>query len=203
MRKLLFWLFSLFLFVTLPALAQVKEHGSSSGHQASGGQRSRNSGHASEQRQRQSGHASETGGQSDRARVRSHSNINNNRQGNGSRINNDSHRGINSGRRSGEVRGGREARGRDHYDGRRFDRGWFGGHYGRGNYFYWGRCEWFGGPRFGVGSWFWFNDAYFVILEPIPYDWYDDEVYVDEYGDGYVLINPRYPGVYFRVGVRF
>ena len=37
-----------------------------------------------------------------------------------------------------------------------------------------------------------------------PYDWYDDEVYV-EYVDGYgyALINPVFPGVYYHVGVRF
>ena len=102
----------------------------------------------------------------------------------------------------GEARGRSEAR--EHFNGGRFDHEYFRGHWGEGNRFYWGRCEWFGGPRFGVGSWFGFGGGYWSIVEPIPYWWYDDEVYVEWVdGYGYVLVDPNYPGVYFRVGVQF
>jgi len=54
-----------------------------------------------------------------------------------------------------------------------------------------------------VGSYFWYNDAYFVIVEPVPYDWYDGEVYVDEVDGFYYLVNPMYPDVMIRLDVRF
>jgi len=92
---------------------------------------------------------------------------------------------------------------RAYWRGGRFDHNYFVGHWGSGNRFYWGSCNWYG-PRFGVGSWFWFNGAGFEIIDPIPPYWYDGEVYV-EYVDGYgyVLVNPTFPGVYYHVGVRF
>ncbi len=165
MRKILFWLFSMFLFLTLPAVAQHNHGGGrSGGGRSSGG---------------------------------NHNNGNNHNRGGGERQHNNV-------RRGGHESRGQEARGesRNHWDGRRFDRDYFRGRWGRDNHFYWGRCNWWG-PRFYVGSYFWYNDAYFVIVEPIPYDWYNDEVYVDEIDGVYVLVNPLYPGVYFRLGVRF
>lgn len=177
MRKIMFWLFSMFLFVTLPAFAQRGNHGGGN-HGGNGG-----------------GHAAHGGGQHSGGQ----------RGGGEAR----GQRGEPHGQR-GEARGERRERGRGergeargHFDGRRFDHDYFRGHWGDGNRFYWGRCNWWG-PRFYVGSYFWFNDAYWTIVDPIPYDWYDDEVYVDWVdGYGYVLVNPLYPGVYFHVGVRF
>jgi len=92
---------------------------------------------------------------------------------------------------------------RGHFVGGRYDHEFFASHWGVNNRFYWGHCNWWG-PRFGVGSYFWFGGGYWVIVDEIPYDWYDDEVYV-EYVDGYgyALINPTFPGVYYHVGVRF
>jgi len=86
--------------------------------------------------------------------------------------------------------------------GGRFDHEFFVGHWGAYHPFYWGACNWWG-PRFYPGSYFWFGGAYFVIVDPIPDYWYDDQVYVDEYDGGYWLVNPLYPGVRFAVTVRF
>ncbi len=91
---------------------------------------------------------------------------------------------------------------RRHYDGRHFDHAYFRGHWGRYHPFFWGNVWWYG-PRCYPNSWFWYDGAYFTILEPIPDPWCYDEVYVDEYNGDYVLVNPVYPGVYFRLGVRF
>lgn len=159
MRKILFWLFSMFLFLTLPALAQ---------HNRGGGGGHNGGGHSSG--------GNHNGGE------RQHNNVQRGRREN----------------RRHEARGER----RNHWDGRRFDRDYFRGHWGDGNRFYWGRCNWWG-PRFYVGSYFRYNDVYFVILEPVPDYWYDDVVYVDEIGNEYVLVNPLHPGVYFRLDVRF
>ena len=92
---------------------------------------------------------------------------------------------------------------RNYWHGGRYDHEYFVGHWGGYNRFYWGNCNWYG-PRFGVGSYFWFNGGYFTIIDPVPPFWYDEEVYVDWVdGYGYVLINPMFPGVYYHVGVRF
>jgi hypothetical protein len=92
---------------------------------------------------------------------------------------------------------------RNYYHGGRYDHEYFSAHWGYGNRFYMAHCNWWG-PRFGVGSYFWFGGGYWTIIEPIPPYWYDDEVYVDYVdGYGYALVNPVYPGVYFHVGVRF
>ncbi len=170
MRKILFWFFSMFLFLTLPAVAQ-HSHGGGGGHSGgghSGGGRSSGGNH--------------NGG--NRGGERQHNNV----------------------QRGGHENRGHEARGesRNHWNGRRFDHDYFFGHWGREHRFFWGRCNWWG-PRFYVGSYFWYNDAYFVIVEPIPADWYDDEVYVDEpYDNGvYYLVNPLYPSMMVRLGVRF
>ena len=167
MRKILFWLFSMFLFLTLPAVAQ---------HNQGGGGRNNGGGHSS-------------GG--------NHGGGNRGNRGGGGRQHNNVQRG-------GHENRGHEARGerRNHWDGRHFDRGYFRGHWGRDHSFYWGRCNWWG-PRFYVGSYFWYNDAYFVIVEPVPYDWYDGEVYVDEVDGFYYLVNPMYPDVMIRLDVRF
>jgi hypothetical protein len=93
---------------------------------------------------------------------------------------------------------------RAYYNGGRYDHEFFSAHWGYNNRFYLAHCNWYGGPRFGVGSWFWFGGGYWVIVDEIPYDWYDDEVYVDYVdGYGYALLNPTFPGVYYHVGVRF
>lgn len=109
------------------------------------------------------------------------------------------------GRRNGEVRG---ERGRErergvvrHWDGHRFDPRWFRDHYGREHRFFWRRCQWYGSP-FYVGSYFWFGDTWFVIMEPIPDYWYDGIVYVDEIDGVYYVVNPAYPGMRFLVVVR-
>jgi hypothetical protein len=92
---------------------------------------------------------------------------------------------------------------RNYWHGGRYDHEYFAAHWGYGNRFYMGHCNWWG-PRFGVGSYFWFGGGYWTIINPIPVDWYDDEVYVDYVdGWGYVLINPLYPHIYYQVGVRF
>ena len=92
---------------------------------------------------------------------------------------------------------------RNYWRGDRYDHDYFRSHWGYDHRFYWGHCNWWG-PRFAVGSYFWYGGGYWIIVDEIPYDWYDDEVYV-EYVDGYgyALINPVFPGVYYHVGVRF
>lgn len=93
---------------------------------------------------------------------------------------------------------------RSYYHGGQYDHEYFNSHWGAGNRFYWGHCNWYGGPRFGVGSWFWFGGGYWTIIDTVPFDWYDDEVYVEWVpGYGYALINPTFPGVYYHVGVHF
>jgi len=180
MRKTLVSLFAFFLFLTLPAFAQ---HGGGGGHGSGGG----------------GSHGSSGGSHGASVPHASHGSA-------------QSH---NGGQRSGRQHGnaqrevphqgyhyahGGPARG--HWDGSRFDRGYFGEHWGAYHPFYWGRCNWYGRP-YWPGSYFWFGGAYFVIEDEIPVDWYDDEVYVDEYDGGYFLVNPLYPGVRFAVGVRF
>jgi hypothetical protein len=91
---------------------------------------------------------------------------------------------------------------RDHWDGRRFDRGYYGDHWGPRNRFYWGHCNWYG-PRFYPGSYFWYNGAYFVIIEQAPPYWYDDEVIIIEDDGWYYMVNPQYPGIRIHVDVRF
>jgi hypothetical protein len=93
---------------------------------------------------------------------------------------------------------------RRHWDGRRFDHDFFEGHWGYGHRFYWGHCGWYG-PRWAIGSAFWFDGAYFTIIDTIPYDWYDGEVAViyDPACDCYFATNPVYPGVRIHVGIRF
>jgi hypothetical protein len=104
-------------------------------------------------------------------------------------------RGYHWGRGRGEMR--------NHWDGRRFDRDYWGRHWGYGHRFYWNHCEWYG-PRFYPGSYFWYGGVYFVVIEPVPDYWYDEEVYVDYIdGYGYALINPMYPGVYYHIDIRF
>lgn len=163
MRKILLWIFSAFLFTTLPAFAQ---HG---GH-ASGGGRGFSGGHQVHSEVRSGGARGYRGEGRETAHYGYHYS---------------------------------QGSGRAYWHGGRFDRDYFVGHWGVGNRFYFGRCNWWG-PRFGVGSYFWYNGAYFTIIDPVPAYWYDDEVYVDWVDDyGYVLINPTFPGVYYHVGVRF
>jgi hypothetical protein len=172
MRKIMFWLFSMFLFITLPVFAQ---HGGGHGGGGSHGGGSHGGGSHGGGGGYHGGGGSHGGG----------------------------HQGGQRGGESHGQRGGSRGEARGHFNGGRFDHEYFRGHWGDGNRFYWGRCNWWG-PRFYVGSYFWFNDAYWTIVDPIPYDWYDDEVYVEWVdGYGYVLVNPNYSGVYYRVGVRF
>lgn len=177
MRKTMFWLLSMFLFATLPALAQ--HHGN-----AGGGRVSNGGGHVaiphSEPRVSGAQHGNVQRG--DRAgRVERHD---------PSTFN---HRGYHY------DDGGARA----HFNGGRFDHHFFADHWGFDHRFYWGHCNWYG-PRFYVGSYFWYGGAYFVIVDDIPDFWYDDEVYVDYVdGYGYALINPVYPGIRYHVNVRF
>jgi len=57
-----------------------------------------------------------------------------------------------------------------------------------------------GYPRFRCGGY------WFLIVDPWPEFWVDDwyltdEVYVDYYGDGYYLVNPRHPGIRVAITV--
>ena len=92
---------------------------------------------------------------------------------------------------------------RSHWREGRFDHDFFVAHWGYAHPFFWGHCQWFG-PRFYPGSYFWFDGVDFVIIEAVPDYWYDDEVYVDYIdGYGYALVNPMYPGVHYRIDIRF
>ena len=59
---------------------------------------------------------------------------------------------------------------RDHRDARRFDHDYFRGHYGVDHRFYWHHCRWYG-PRFVVGSRFYYGGGWFIIVDPIPDYW--------------------------------
>lgn len=177
MRKSFLMLFATLLFAALPAFAQHGNHGgghSSGGGRATGGHESHNSGTA--RNASNSSHGS-------RGEQREHHDLSNQR-----------HEGYHF-NRGGSARG--------NWRGDRYDHDYFRSHWGAEHRFYWGHCNWWG-PRFVVGSYFWYGGGYWVIVDEIPYDWYDDEVYV-EYVDGYgyALINPTFPGVYYHVGVRF
>ncbi|GLH66468.1 hypothetical protein GETHED_08320 [Geothrix edaphica] len=57
-----------------------------------------------------------------------------------------------------------------------------------------------GYPRFRCGGY------WFLIVDPWPEFWVDDwyltdRVYVDYYGDGYYLVNPRHPGIRIAITV--
>lgn len=57
-----------------------------------------------------------------------------------------------------------------------------------------------GYPRFRCGGY------WFLMVDPWPEFWVDDwyltdEVYVDYYGDGYYLVNPRHPGIRLAITV--
>ncbi len=194
MRKAMYWLFSMILFAALPAAAQHGSHGG--GHASSGGH---SQAHASAQPHNGGGAKV----QNNHTQVNNHTTVNNQHTTVNERTTiiqqnrtvNNYHGGGYGGFRSGEARG--------YWRGGRFDHAYFGSHWGGYNRFYFGNCVWFGGPRWGIGSYFWFNGAYFSIVEPVPFGWYDDEVYVDDIDGVYYLVNPSYPGVYIRVGVRF
>ena len=91
-----------------------------------------------------------------------------------------------------------------HWDGHRFDHDFYESHWGYGHPFYWGHCGWYG-PRWGIGSYFWYNGLYFTIIDTIPTDWYDGQVVIiyDESCDCYYAVNQAYPGVRIHVGIRF
>jgi hypothetical protein len=93
---------------------------------------------------------------------------------------------------------------RRHWDGRRFDHEFFESHYGYRHPFYWGHCGWYG-PRWYVGSYFWYDGLYFEVIDPIPPYWYDGQVVIvyDEACDCYYAVNEAYPGVRIHIGVRF
>jgi hypothetical protein len=197
MRKTLFWLFSMFLFVTLPAFAQHNNGGGGGSHGGGFGGGHSSVGSGSHSSGGGAAHSTTKGQGQTHGTTRNAPN-GSYRGGNGYRGNGYHGNGYN---RGGYGRGYGNAR--EHFNGGRYDREYFGSHWGGYNRFYWGGCNWWG-PRFGVGSWFWFGGGYWTIIEPIPYWWYDDEVYVDWVdGYGYALIDPLYPGVYFRLGVRF
>lgn len=57
-----------------------------------------------------------------------------------------------------------------------------------------------GYPRFRCGGY------WFLMVDPWPEFWVDnwyltDEVYIDYYGDGYYLVNPRHPGIRVAITV--
>lgn len=96
-----------------------------------------------------------------------------------------------------------QGRAREHWDGRRFDHDYWDHHYGERHRFFWNHCQWYG-PRFYPGSYFWYSGVYFVIVEPVPDYWDNDEVYVEYFdGYGYALVNPMYPGVHYRIDIQF
>jgi hypothetical protein len=93
---------------------------------------------------------------------------------------------------------------RRHWDGRRFDHEFWESHWGYRHPFYWGHCGWYG-PRWAIGSYFWYDGLYFEVVDEIPAYWYDGQVVIvyDEACDCYYAINDAYPGVRIHVGVRF
>jgi hypothetical protein len=93
---------------------------------------------------------------------------------------------------------------RSHWNGHAFDRAYFAAHWGPAHPFYWGRAEWWG-PRWYVGSRFWFGGVWFSVIDPIPSYWYNDEVTViyDEDCGCYYAVDPVYPGVRIHIGVAF
>lgn len=81
---------------------------------------------------------------------------------------------------------------RDHYDGRRFDHDYFRSRWGAEHRFYWHHCRWYG-PRYTVGSRFYYGGVWFVIIDPVPDYWGDGDVYIDDIDGVYYLVNPLYP----------
>jgi|SRR5271157_720720 len=177
MRKTFLMLFATLLFAALPAFAQ--HHGGGGSHGGSGGRAS-------------GSHESHNSGTARNASNASHGSRGEQREHHD--LANQPHQGY-------HYSGGGAAR--NYWRGDRYDHDYFRSHWGADHRFYWGHCNWVG-PRFVVGSYFWYGGGYWVIVDEIPYDWYDDEVYVEyEDGYGYALINPTFPGVYYHVGVRF
>jgi Ni/Co efflux regulator RcnB len=103
-----------------------------------------------------------------------------------------------------EYRGDRHERNdaRNHRDGRRFDHDYFRGHFGREHSFYWSHCRWYG-PRFYLGSRFYYSGVWFVIVDPIPDYWGDEVIYVEDIDGVYYIINPMYPDTRIVVDVTF
>jgi len=101
---------------------------------------------------------------------------------------------------------GRRNAGR-HWDGNRFDHRFFVRNFGIYHPFF------FGGPGFYwysndclYGSMFEYGDVYFGLEYPctdmwLGYPW--DGVYIDEGLEGYVLVNPAFPGQVFGIRVIF
>jgi hypothetical protein len=112
----------------------------------------------------------------------------------------------NGGQRGGDHRGDRGGyRGGYHggwHGGYRIDGYRWGHGFGYAHPFGWGGVRWFG-PRFVVGSRFWFGGFWFTLYDPIPVYWYDGSCYVDEIDGAYYVVNPAYPGVHIGVGVVF
>jgi hypothetical protein len=181
MRKTLFSLvFSLLVFA-VPALAQGR-HGGGGGSHNGGGSRG---GHVQSQPQHDN-----------RGRSVQHSERQNSPRAERQFHQNNDRRGYHFSEPRHEFR--------EHWNGRRFDHDFFESHWGYRNRFYWGHCGWYG-PRFYVGSYFWYNGVYFEIIDTVPAYWYNDPVYVvyDEACDCYYVVDPVYPGVRIHIGVRF
>ena len=81
---------------------------------------------------------------------------------------------------------------RDRWDGHRFNNDYYNDHFGVGHRFYWHHCRWYG-PRFFVGSRFYYGGFWFVIVDPVPDYWGDDYVYIEDIDGVYYLVNPLYP----------
>jgi hypothetical protein len=78
------------------------------------------------------------------------------------------------------------------WDGHHFSSGYFHDHFGNGHRFGWGSVDW-DGPRFSVGSSFFFGGVWFGIVQPIPVGWVGDPVYVDVGTNGdYYLYDQKF-----------
>jgi hypothetical protein len=198
MKKTLFSLVFALLVFAVPAFAQGRHGGGGGSHGGNGGGNKGGDRHAQSQPRHD-----------DRGRG-----IVRDDHINGRRAEREFH-GRNDYERHPDDRGSREARGyhysnhdrgefRRHWDGRRFDHEFFESHWGERHRFYWNHCGWYG-PRFYVGSYFWYDGAYFEIVDTVPSYWYDDPIYVvyDEACGCYYVVDPVYPGVRIHVGIRF
>ena len=147
----------------------------------------RNSGHANERQRPRGDH------QTDRNAGREQRN----RDRNAARDHQSDNKRYDKGRRNAER----------HWNGHRFDQRFFVRNFGMYHPFFFGGPEfyWYGNPCL-LGSTFEYGGVYFGFDYPcsamwVGYPW--DGVYIDEGPEGYVLVNPAYPGVVFSVRVMF
>ena len=96
-------------------------------------------------------------------------------------------------------------RARQHYNGRSFDRRFYRQHFGPQHPFYFYQLYW-STDVCVVNSEFFYNGIFWTLTTPCASMWPDypwDVVYIEEdsMGDGFVLVNPEYPGITFYVNV--